>query len=270
MFQNEDIETLTCLGLTELQARVYLALSDLGKATIKTISKTTEIARQDIYRITTELQELSLIERIIAAPNEYSAIPIQDAINILVQRKNTETTDMLLKVNKLLEKHKTHKIAAYPQGQNLSFSLIPKKEAVILRLKKEIDATQRNVDTIVSWRRYSQGLGYLYEEFEKAVHRGVKIRSIVEHPKDVTGWPEIALKLMKKPSYKVRTIPEQPAAILSICDGKEVFISTSVDGTIGESPILWSDNTSLIRIVQDYFELMWRRSKSEDTQLQES
>jgi DNA polymerase III alpha subunit len=54
------------LGLTLLQAKIYLALSKTGKATIKTISKASNSARQDIYRIMPTLQKLGLAEKIIA------------------------------------------------------------------------------------------------------------------------------------------------------------------------------------------------------------
>ena len=50
--QDKAIETLTGLGLTVLQSKVYLALAKEGKSTVKGIAKTSNIARQDLYRIT--------------------------------------------------------------------------------------------------------------------------------------------------------------------------------------------------------------------------
>ena len=262
MFQDQDVETLTCLGLTVLQAKVYLALTILERATIKAIAKTTEIARQDIYRITSELQELSLIEKIITTPTEYRAIPMQDGVNILIKRKNTENTEMLIKTRKLLQRHKTQKLNFAILEQNLQFSIIPKNEPVILKMIKIIGTTQKSLDTIVSWKRYAQGLEYIYGEVEKALQSGVEMRVIVEQPKEVNSWPKTALTLLKNPSYKVRTIPEPPTAILGIYDKKEAIIATSATGTIAEFPALWSSNPSLIAIFHDYFELMWRHSKS--------
>jgi sugar-specific transcriptional regulator TrmB len=84
MVLDKDAEVLNGLGLTTLQAKTYLAIAILEKATVKTISKTAKIARQEIYRVTSELQEKGLIEKIIATPVEYRAIPVHDAINVLL------------------------------------------------------------------------------------------------------------------------------------------------------------------------------------------
>ena len=84
MLKNEDIEALVCLGLSTLQARVYLALTNLGRANTKSLAKNSNVARQDIYRITAELQELGIIEKIIAIPNEYRVTSLQDGIKILL------------------------------------------------------------------------------------------------------------------------------------------------------------------------------------------
>jgi sugar-specific transcriptional regulator TrmB len=48
---SEYIQTLMSLGLTFLQAKVYLSLVALGKSDAKTISKASDIVREEIYRI---------------------------------------------------------------------------------------------------------------------------------------------------------------------------------------------------------------------------
>jgi sugar-specific transcriptional regulator TrmB len=63
-FQDEEVQTLTCLGLTLCQARVYLALARSGMSTAKTISKVSKVTREDIYRIMPTLQKLGLVENI--------------------------------------------------------------------------------------------------------------------------------------------------------------------------------------------------------------
>ena len=93
MLNDKDIDALTSLGLTILQARVYLALTHIEKATIKSIAKNANIARQDIYRLTNELQKIGIIEKIISTPAQYKAIPLEDGIKILLQRKNKENSE---------------------------------------------------------------------------------------------------------------------------------------------------------------------------------
>jgi len=54
------IKSLTNLGLTPTQAKIYLANLQTGQATAKAISQTSKIAREDIYRTLPSLQALGL------------------------------------------------------------------------------------------------------------------------------------------------------------------------------------------------------------------
>jgi len=60
---DEEIELLTKLGLTSLQARVYLALDKIKIETAKGIANITEIDRANIYRILSSLQSIGLVEK---------------------------------------------------------------------------------------------------------------------------------------------------------------------------------------------------------------
>jgi sugar-specific transcriptional regulator TrmB len=57
MVEEEFVQILTRLGLTISQAKVYLALLELKKATGKITAKHSEVARQEAYRVLGELQE---------------------------------------------------------------------------------------------------------------------------------------------------------------------------------------------------------------------
>ncbi|PVX26841.1 MAG: hypothetical protein CW716_05175, partial [Candidatus Bathyarchaeum sp.] len=60
--REEDIETLTWLGLTERQAKVYLALLQIGSSSAEAISKLSTVHRQEVYRLVARLQEMGLVE----------------------------------------------------------------------------------------------------------------------------------------------------------------------------------------------------------------
>jgi sugar-specific transcriptional regulator TrmB len=87
----EDIQILTNLGLTIVQARTYLALAKLGTATIKTISKSANIARQNMYNVMPALQQKGLIEKVITTPTMYKATPMQEGLEILLREKQVST-----------------------------------------------------------------------------------------------------------------------------------------------------------------------------------
>jgi sugar-specific transcriptional regulator TrmB len=97
MIIEEDIQTLTRLGLTILQAEIYLTLTKLEKATIKTLSTTTKIDRANVYRIVSKLQELRLVEKMITNPTVYKAVPIQDGAPMLLERQTQEYQEIRLR-----------------------------------------------------------------------------------------------------------------------------------------------------------------------------
>jgi sugar-specific transcriptional regulator TrmB len=97
-------KTLREIGLTLSQARVYLALVKLGThSTVKTVSVFSKVARQDVYRTLTELRELSLVEMVIGNPALFRAIPLQEAVAILMERKNQRTRELLAEASELFK-----------------------------------------------------------------------------------------------------------------------------------------------------------------------
>ena len=71
----EDHQTLIDLGLTLLQAKVYLALVQSGTLKVGTIAQVSKVARPDVYRTLQKLQDLGLIEKIITKPILFRATP---------------------------------------------------------------------------------------------------------------------------------------------------------------------------------------------------
>lgn len=258
---------MTRLGLTSVQARVYIALAQSGISTIKTISKVSRVARQDIYRITSVLQKLGLVEKIIAAPTMFRAIPIKDAISILLERRTKETSELQAQTKELLKKFKKIKAITTAPQEETQFILVPEKEALILRTKQAVMSAQRSTDIIITWKKFPQMLLLLAKEFREAIKRGVKIRYIVEKTEYENSWPEIVQAFTRNSSFKLRFVPNPPNTVFGIFDEKEVFIATSTAGYAAEYPALWSNNPSLISAMHDLFEIMWFTSLEDKHEL---
>lgn len=261
MSQDEDIQTLTKLGLTVLQARVYLTLAKSGKATIKTISKASEIDRSDIYRIVYKLHELGLVEKMITTPNTFRAVPIREGLPMLLKRKTKEHNEITAKAKKLLQKYEKNSEETALQKEECQFILVPKKEAARRKFKKAIENTQTSCDMILHWECFRYGMLEDTEIWKKTVEKGVKVRFIVYKSENEKAVSRIVQILKKKGSFKVRYIFTPPPATIAIFDKKETIITISPIPHPRETPNLWSNNPGLIAIFQDYFEIMWRASK---------
>ena len=98
MIRDKDTEILMNFGLSFLQAKLYLNLPSLKKADVKTISKASNIARQDVYRIMPSLERMGLAAKILDGSTFYEAVPIKEGCAILLHNKKEECVDLEKKI----------------------------------------------------------------------------------------------------------------------------------------------------------------------------
>jgi sugar-specific transcriptional regulator TrmB len=254
--QDEDAQTLTRLGLTALQAKTYLALLKLGKATGRTLSQHSKVARQEAYRLLAELQEKGLVEKILGVPTEFKPIPIEDCLFILIERKKSEISETQKKATKLLQNLK-EKNSSTLQEEESQFILVPRKGNYFQKMRKVFENSQTSIDAITTSRRFLSIMFIFGQDVEKALKRSVKMRILTEKPEDENSLPENVKALRQNPLYRVRYLPTPPLAPLLIIDKKEVTIVTSPNTELNESPTLWSNSPSLIAVFRGYFETAW-------------
>jgi len=252
----DDVQVLQELGLTLSQVKVYITLIATGSSTARDISRFAKVARQDIYRVLSELQQLGLVEKIITAPTKFTAIPIQEGVSILLERRIKKTSELQARTRGLVHRVTMKVKTATPQ-ENQHFVLIPEREALIRRTKKAIRNTQESIDLITSGTVLPQFLFILAEELNGAMRRGVKIRYLTNNPEDANSWTEIVSAFTKNPSFNLRILSSPPETRCGIHDKKEVFIATVPSSNAFQSTVLWSNNPSLIVVAQDHFDKKW-------------
>ena len=260
-FESSEIQTLIDLGLTSVQARVYLTLTRYGPSKITSISKQSKIARPDVYRTLSKLHELSLVEQMVETPIRFRAIPIEKGVEALLHRKTQEyeilKKDSELLLNAFSSKENTKEI----QTEDSLFVLIPKKEAVIKRQIEAVQETKKSIDVVLSWNRFYHGTELFDQHYKKAIDRKVYVRFIVENPPSEKLKDE-ALSTHNNDFCKMRFIKENPKAIFGIYDQKKLMLLVDpVCDVPGSSPSLWTNNQSLIGLIHDYFDNLWEKAE---------
>jgi sugar-specific transcriptional regulator TrmB len=256
----ENVQTLTQLGLTPVQARVYLALATLDQATAKEISNHSNIAREEVYRILAALQKKSLIERIIASPTQFKAIPMEQGLSILIRRKEKEISEIKEETSKILKYLKQSNANTAMDEDTSHFAFIPGREAIILRLKKMTENTEKTMDAIAEGRSFGRAMFELFEATSEALRKGARIRVIVNNPEEKKLWRKAVQEFTKTPHYELKTLTTKNSLVLAIYDKKEVVIMCVSRKDFAASPALWSNNPNLIEIAQNYFESMWEKA----------
>jgi len=256
MVQDEHIQTLKGLGLTLLQAKTYLALATLGKADAKTISKASNLARQDIYRIMPTLQKIGLAEKIIAKPTMYKATPIKEGLSILLQIRKEETAELQKKTRKLLNNFQKNNIITTLQ-EDSQFIFVSARTKFVKRLEKATHVAQASIDFIGPWKSFKALLFYALQDLKKAIKKSVKIRMITEKSETEESISKAAQALKKNLLFEVRYISAPAPIGMMIFDKKELNLSVSDK----EWPSLWSNNPNIVKLATGYFDNMWNKAE---------
>jgi sugar-specific transcriptional regulator TrmB len=256
--QFSETKVLADLGLTLKQARIFLALSKYGPLKILEISKLARVARPDVYKVITKLQELGLVERILRKPVEYRAIPIKKGVSLLLERKEAQFRKIETETKILLDTIETKNSLKLDQIKDPQLVLIPEGKLVIERIRSSIEKAESSIDLLLSFKRFSRGIVSTFaESIESAWARNVKTRFLVEMPLESKTSKQLVQFCKEKPSSEVRFIPFYPKTILGIYDRQEMFVITNPKTDLPDSSALWTTNDSLIYLAEDHFGCLW-------------
>ncbi len=263
----DGIKSLTNLGLTPTQAKIYLSNLQTGQATAKVISQTSRIAREDIYRTLPSLQALGLITKHLSSPAKYEATKPKDVIAILLNRKEKEHLELREKANEALENLTKHSgvFDSTSSDENLIFVSNDDNVHTVIeatkKAKRTIDFTTRYNLFVHSMNKLQ--LGLYIKEMYKATQRGVKFRMILNKPESTTPVSDLSFQvsyskaLVGSQNFEYRYVESPLECILILYDNEKCLIETSKEHDVDVSPFLWTNNHVLVELCRSYFEKTW-------------
>jgi sugar-specific transcriptional regulator TrmB len=261
LLQDEEIKTFTGLGLTFLQAKVYLTLIRTGNSTIKMVAEQTGIARQEAQRVTAELQKIGLVEKILLKPTEFRPIHIKEAIMFLLERREKASLELKERANRLLQNLSNYQNRSLREESGTQFVIICGKEAIIRKSKSILNRTTKSCEIINGlWKNVGYAGSLFEKESIKMLKRNVKIRIVAEKLPEPQVVQEIYKHCATNSNFQIRFISPTPSAMLGMYDRRELLVSTSPEKLIGDSPMLWTNSSALILAVQTYFDKLWETS----------
>ncbi len=259
--EQQEAETLRLLGLSPLQARVYLLLFVSGRTTVKALSKYANIARSDVYRTMLALQELGLVKKILSVPTMFEALPAEYSLPYLFDNKLKNTVELGEKTCNLIDvlnrkrqsKMETDDLVLFPSTKILHSEII-----------KLIKHTTKTIDIAVnSFEVYKYVLNEFYEHIRQALERGVKMRVILPNFKKIELLPEhnAFLDLFEHEESSLKYCNSKQSSVISIFDHKTALIPLASNGCPYDSQVLVSNSSSLVTVVETCFESLWNDAK---------
>jgi sugar-specific transcriptional regulator TrmB len=246
---------LVSLGLTSMQARVYLSLARNGPSKVTVISRISGIHRTHLYEVLKSLTEKGFVVKQLSN-SEYNAISLKDAAQLLVRDKQQEVLKLQNAVNEIADSFTAKKEIAKEVKRELLLS--SNKTYSFSRSRKYIDSAKFQVEQMHTWKRFTQLWQLLDEHLTGTMNRGVKIRQIVEVPKDIIQAQSfLSRDVFANPQFELRFVTKT-GGNLTIIDNEAIFLSTSQEKeNLGETPLVFSNYEGLLGLMRNYFDYSW-------------
>jgi sugar-specific transcriptional regulator TrmB len=234
-----------------LEARVYLTLAKLGRATAKTISKASKISQPDVYRVLSKLENHGLIEREVAVPNQFRVTTLDEGLALLLQRRDNQSAVLHRRATELLQDFKENEKIGL-QENTPKFIMIP--AAHIYKIKNAVHNAQTVVLCFTSLDMFRKVRFATEDVWKRCVKRGIKFEFIISKPDDSEAILRLDPVLKNNELFEIKwTRTSMPCVVL--IDNKEVFLRTEMNL---EAPFLWSNNQVIVAMIQEHFETKWK------------
>ncbi|MGD9380949.1 MAG: MEDS domain-containing protein [Candidatus Thorarchaeota archaeon] len=261
----DSAKKLSEFGLTSYEAKVYLAAARLGPTSASKISKMAKIRREEVYRTLPKLEKAGLIDRILGRPVKIRAMPIEDALRFLINRREEEAKQEISNLYSIRESI-LDSLETEPEETDLEedvhhFTLISEKDAVGARTSALISNARTSIDIVDSSTDVVRFILNYAEALESTIKRDVKVRILTVCPDKEETIPEALQRHVPNNSFDLRYVETLPSRYV-MTDRKQALITTTPDGTLSDMKCLWTDDLSLVGLIERDFEEQYAKSKS--------
>jgi sugar-specific transcriptional regulator TrmB len=267
--QEQVVKTLVGLGLTHIDARVYIFLAKKGPIKAANAAKALRIKRQQFYCSLKNLQSKAIVSATLERPARYSAIPFEKVIDLFIRARLEEAKKIQHDKAALLSSWQAIQVGESPDIFP-RFMVIEGRNIIYSRIKQMIDETRNQlsiISTVAGLVRADQ-FGLLDASFKHPLKSKIKLKFLTHLTEQNVNTIKSLLK--ETPKGELRFEIRNPNLGLSlfprmvIRDEEEVmfFITPKVDEPMTEQDnvCLWTNCKSLIHSFLAMFEDLWRNS----------
>ena len=260
------IELLTQIGFSENEAKLYIALLNLGEGTVDEIVKIAKVRRTTAYSVLRGMVENGLIAEVAGKPVRYQVLPPRQTLNDIFREKIEEANRWAERLPSIAEDFISQAESLYEQKPT---SVDASREIMILRgpqmlntILRPIEARVRNYIRILSRppivlprqedKKPPIGNTNLPHSFRKLV----LCESDMLKDKDYLE----TIKIFLNSGNLVRHLPSVPVKLL-IYDDFASLISMSPNGKPETHIALLIQNKQIVSFHILSFDLLWKTAK---------
>lgn len=269
MSEEEVLNTLSDLGLTRLDSKIYIYLAKKGPQKGKEISKTLKVQKQQLYRSIKKMQKKAIVSATLESPARFSAVSFEKVLDLFIRAKLEEARKIQQEKSKLLSSWQAIHVGETPDA-SAKFMVVEGRKIIYSKIKQMINETKSHflIISTVTGLIHADQFGLLDSNFDNNISPNVQFRLLTHLTENNVGSMKALLNEIssselrfeiRNPSLGSRLFPR-----MVIRDQEEVifFIDPKVDGSIQDQDnlCLWTNCKSLIDSFSALFQELWRNS----------
>lgn len=245
-----DTKTLEEIGLTKIEAEVYLALLKLGTTTAWPLIKKTELHKSTIYNTLERLIEKGLVSFIIKNNTRYYEANEPLILMAKLEEQENKLTKTKADLKKLIPELQKIKKIAPKQAATLFIGKSGLKAAYEILLKE-----RKKIYAYVTAGKFQHYMPIYYQQFQnKRAKLGIKL--ILLASEAARKKREKILKTLPLTETRYVQIFHEISTNLILCNDKVVFVVWS-----DQPIILFIQSKEIAKNQLIYFEHLWKTAK---------
>ncbi len=242
--KNKLLKVLNELGLSEKEAKVYLALLSLGEVTVLSISKEAGIKRTTVYSVLDSLKQKGLVEVVVRGfKTFYRAVSPENLVAVIEERQQ--------KLNKYLPDFLSLYNASVKESYLRYYEGLPAIKSIYEDLLKSVKIGDDYLVISDQEKWYSLDPEYFEDFLRRRSKLNIKIRLLLQDS-------PIARQHQKIQKFYNETIKFLPAG--TKLDTNLVIIPQRVviHQTVPPIKAIVIDSPIVAKMHKEFFEIMWR------------
>lgn len=263
MEYEELVRSVARFGLTDREARLYLALVRKGRASARELAHEAGVDRVLGYRMLDALRARGVVETTAERPRRYAAVPPR----ALFERSLRERAASLAQ-DETLAGTLAESLPLLVRELNDSaprFQVLQGTPAIFAYLREMLRRAQEEVCAMVTHRALRGSVDYgLPVELPRLLRGGGRFRLIVESDPRVRRLVQrFAGISVRHPLAELRQLSPQPTR-LTIVDRAEAMLFLVPEARSGqlEELAVWTDNPAFVLGQLHYFNVVWEGAGS--------
>lgn len=241
-------------GLTPNQSKVYLHLTRTSEKTASELSKLSSIPRTETYHLLNSLEEKGIVYSIFGKPCKFNAVPINDAVNILINNEKKKISELESKKKTILSIWDTLPDwgESTQESENSKFQILQGTTSILVKIENMSKTARESIQVLGSEANFIKLYHTDFIEFLNKSKAKLEVLTTYSEKGNYV-FEDLDLNNIKKLNDNHK---DNFAFIIK--DDKEVlfFINNSESAIVA----VWTDSNSFVNTLKSLFKLIWRKS----------